>query len=47
MNNIKMNSDKLEKTKKDLMGKGEDYPSKTCIMERGIWVFYGVWSRMF
>ena len=23
-----MNSDKLEKTKEDLMGKGEDYPSK-------------------
>ncbi len=29
----KMNSDKLEKIKEDLMKKGEDYPSKTCIME--------------
>ena len=28
-----MNSNKLERTKRDLMGKGEDYPLKTCIME--------------
>jgi hypothetical protein len=35
-----MNSDKLEKIKEDLMGKGEDYPLKTCIMEWAIWMFY-------
>ena len=28
-----MSSNKLEMTKRDLMGKGEDYPLKTCIME--------------
>ena len=42
MNDIKMNSDKLEKIKEDWMVKGEDYPLKTCIMEWGIWVFYEV-----
>jgi hypothetical protein len=36
-NNIKMNSDKLKKTKEDLVRKGEDYPLKTCIMEWVIW----------
>ena len=41
-----MNLDKLEKTKGDLMGKGEDYPLKTRIMEWVVWVFYGVWQRM-
>jgi hypothetical protein len=35
----KMNPNKLGKVKKDLVVKGEDYPLKTCIMERVIWVF--------
>jgi hypothetical protein len=29
------------------MRKGEDYPLKTHIMERVVWVFYGIWQRMF
>jgi hypothetical protein len=32
-NKVKLNLDKLKKTKEDLVGKGEDYPLKTCIME--------------
>ncbi len=38
--NVKMNSDKLKKSKEDLVGKGEDYPLKTCINEWVIWMFY-------
>ena len=35
-----MSSNKLERTKRDLMGNGEDYPLKTCIMERVVlWNF--------
>ena len=37
-----MNSNKLERTKEDLMGKGEDYPLKTCIME---WVIFGCFMK--
>ncbi len=47
-NNVKMNSDKLKKIKEDLVGKGEDYPLKTCIMEWVIWVFYeGIGSMVY